>query len=163
MDDRFTKGFFAGVFGGIAANTWSFFSGYIGFTSLRFVDWAAITIYGHIPPFSSGEILVALVSNIVFTGMLGVAFAYLVPQVTSENIFLKGWVFAMATWFVIYGISVLYKVPGVVPIPMWTVLSDMISASTFGLVQAYTLASLVNSRSFLVAPAMKPKDGGDKE
>ena len=156
MDDRFTAGFIAGVFGGTAANAWGLFSGAIGFTSLRFVDWAGIMTFGHRPPFSSGEIFFALVTNIGLCGVLGIFFVFLITQITSKNLSLKGLIFAESAWFFFYSVSILFKVDGIAPLPLATCISDFIAAAIFGLVQAYVLQKLAVASSIRHTPAMVP-------
>ncbi|MEW6536939.1 MAG: hypothetical protein AB1454_15115 [Candidatus Auribacterota bacterium] len=40
MEDRLTRGFVAGVAGGIAMNAWGFLAGTLNMTTLRMVDWS---------------------------------------------------------------------------------------------------------------------------
>jgi len=159
MQDKLTRGFVAGIIGGIAANIWSFFSGAIGFTKLRFVDWASIIIYAHTPPFSFGETLWALLIQLGYTGGLGIIFIYLISKVTTRNLLFKGWLFAEAIWFLTYAITTLFKVDGAIPIALPTAISDFISSAVFGLVQAKALQMLpynADALSRMVAvPAMK--------
>jgi len=159
MEDRITNGFLAGTIGGITANVWGFTAGMFHLTTLRFVDWMAIILYGHVPPFTFGEIFLALLGHIVFCGMLGAAFAQLTPQNSSRNLIFKSWLYFMAVWFIIYTITTLFKTEGTTPLPVYTVLSNIISATILGVVQALVLRNLLSAGKqpeYRIVPAMKP-------
>lgn len=139
MKDRLTRGFVAGVAAGIVMNIFSLIVVYFNLTTQPFVYWAGSVVYGHNPPFTQGEIILALFAHLVFTGALGMIFIYLIPQVTSRNFLLKGWLFGILIWFVIYGIAHLFKLEVVIPTPLRTVASNFAGASIYGL----TLAAIV--------------------
>ena len=46
MHDRFTRGFTAGVLGGLLSSAWNLSSFYLNFSNLRYLDFAAIMTYG---------------------------------------------------------------------------------------------------------------------
>ena len=168
MEDRLTRGFSAGVVGGLLMNLWAFFAGMMGFTTRRIVDWAAIMIYAHRPPFTSGELLFAFFGQLFFAGALGVVFAYLVPRVTSRHLLFRGWFFSVMTWFFIYGVTTLFKVEGTVPTPLNTAIANFIAATIYGLVlpvalQAFTAKTGVAERRMQMAPAMKPLKAEDND
>jgi len=159
MQDKLTRGFFAGILGGLAANIWSLFSGAIGFTKLRFVDWSSIIIFAHTPPFTLGETAWAFFAQLLYTGILGILFVYLISKATTRNLLFKGWIFGEAIWFFTYALTTLFKVEGTIPIALTTAISDFISASLFGLVQARAIQMLPYRDDALsrmvAAPAMK--------
>jgi len=167
LEDRFERGFIAGVSGGIIMNIWSFISGYIQFTDLRMVDWAGIMFFGHTPPFTPVESVIAFFLQLGFSGFFGVLFAYLIPMLTSKSLHFKGLVFSSAVWFFIYGITTLFRVPGLVPAPAGTVVSNLISALLFGFVTSYVLKQFYAPAPFPIAtkmtavPAMKPVKKND--
>ena len=166
MEDRFTRGVVAGVIGGAAAAVFSFISGLMGFTTLRIADWLAIFIFAHTPPFSGGEMAYAALGQLVMAGSLGVGFAFWLPHVSGRNLLFKGWFFSVNVWFALYAVTALFSLQGTVPLPLKTAVSNFISASIFGLVQAYALRALApqKSASFFgvaMAPAMKPLEGED--
>lgn len=174
MKDKFTRGFFAGIAGGLAANGVSLFFGFLKITTLRFADWTGIIIFGHIPPFSTGEILFAIIGNIGFAGFLGIVFTYLISLIKSINLLFKGWVFSTFIWFFIYAITTLFKVEGTMPLPLNTAIANVITTSVFGLVLAGTLGKevekniateRVRNKFRMMAPAMKPieKNSDDTE
>jgi hypothetical protein len=140
--DRFMRGFVAGVAGGLAMQLWSFISYHLlGITMLRFLDWAAILIFGdHVA--NTAEAVTAFFIHLVFTGMLGIVFAFLIPQVTSRAYLLKGVIYALIVGFFIYVIPVLLQMPLLRETALGTSLSNQIGGVIWGLVTAYTLARL---------------------
>lgn len=165
MTDRFTRGLVAGIIAGVFSNVWAFLAGAMNFTTLRYADWAGIIIFGRTPPFTAGELVFATAAQIMFVGGLGILFAYLLPFFTERYYFLKGWIFSVMTWFLIYAVTSLFKVEGIVGLPLKTVLSNFVDASILGLVLAYSLLALhpaadkereVFSARGLPQPAAKP-------
>lgn len=147
MEDTLTRGFVAGIIGGIPTNAYSLFAGAIGITNLRTVDLIGALLYAYSPPFGYGEIVLALVGHILISGILGICFAYFIPIVTSRNIFLKGWIFSITIWFLVYAGATLFQVPGTVPTSLNTTINDLVSASIFGLVLPFVLRKLTPSYS----------------
>jgi uncharacterized membrane-anchored protein len=147
MEDTFTRGFVAGIIGGIPTNAYSLFAGAIGITDLRTVDLIGALLYAYSPPFGYGEIALALVGHILISGILGIGFAYFIPIVTSRNIFLKGWLFSITIWFLVYAGTTLFRVPGTIPTSLNTTITDLISATIFGLILAFALRKLTPSYS----------------
>lgn len=139
MKDRLTRGFVAGVAAGIVMNIYSFVVYNLNLTTLPFVHWAGIVVFGHTAPFTPGELILALFAHLVFTGALGMIFIYLIPQVTSKNFIFKGWLFGILTWFIIYGIAHLFKLEGVIPTPLRTAATNFGGASVYGLALAFVV------------------------
>lgn len=167
MTDRFTKGFIAGVIAGLTMNIWSWAVGSMKLTTLRMADWAGLILYGHRPPFDTTEFMIAQIAQLFFCGALGVFFAYFITWVKSRNIYLKGLLFSFMNWFACYSVATLYKVDGVIPIPVQTVVSNLIGATIFGLALAAALKALTPQKasenssakaysSIIAQPAMKP-------
>ncbi|KJS76102.1 MAG: hypothetical protein JL56_06045 [Desulfotomaculum sp. BICA1-6] len=144
MKDRLLRGFMAGVAGGVVMDVFNLASYYLGIAELRFLDWSALVIYGA-KPISIAETVFALIAHLIFTGILGIIFAYLLTLITSTNYLLRGALFGSTMWFLLYGISLMYKIEGTVPLHVDTAASDLISAVIFGLVLAETLHRLDNN------------------
>lgn len=141
LNDRLTMGFLAGVTGGIAMNIINLLSFYLGIAELRYLDWAAAVIFGTLPV-SPAEAVFALIAQILFVGVLGVVFAYLIVALSSRNHLLRGWLFGVAVWFAIYGLTLLFNVQETIPVRLDTAASDLVGASVYGLVMAETLRRL---------------------
>ncbi|MFZ5943118.1 MAG: hypothetical protein ACOYVD_03340 [Bacillota bacterium] len=95
-------------------------------------------IYG-IKPENTIETVFALVAQIIFSGVLGIIFAYLITQINSVNYLLKGGIFGSFTWFLLYGISLLYKIEATIPLHFDTAASDFAGAIIYGVVLAKTM------------------------
>lgn len=110
VQDRLTRGFIAGLVGGIAMNIVSLISYHIlNIAELRYLDWAAIVIYGT-KARNFAEVVFAQAIQLIFVGILGIIFAYLIPAISSKNYLLRGWLFGSFIWFLLYGISLLFKI-----------------------------------------------------
>ncbi len=169
MEDRLYRGFVAGIVGGVVSNTLSYLSYFLGITTLRLSDWAAILIFGHVPPFGLGEDIFAVFIQIGWSGAVGSVFAYFLVWVTNRKILFKAWMLGTTPFFVIYLLTALFKTPGTVPLPLNTVLSNYITSSIFGVVMGYsfkvldqTIMQQASSLELLAQPAAKPTDK-DKE
>jgi len=145
LEDRLTRGFIAGILSGILMNLESYTSYSLELNTLRYVDWTSIMMFGHIPPFEIGEIIWAQMSNLILAGVLGIIFVYLIPQVTSKNLLLKGWLYGVFIWITIYAFDpILLEVEGITTTPLRTSISNFVGASIFGLALAWFIKRLTN-------------------
>lgn len=165
MEDRLYRGFIAGVIGGVVATALGYILYLAGFNTLRASDWVSILMYAHTPPFGLGEQLLASFISIGWSGAIGSMFAYFLVWVTSRKILFKGWMFGTTPYFVIYLLTSLFQIPGTVPVPFSTALSNYITSSIFGVVMGYSFKVLdqatVEHRApfdLLAHPAAKPTD-----
>lgn len=102
--DRFYRGLLSGLAGGIVMNIWSMFSYHIlHFTTRRFLDWSAVILYGQLPR-NWFEALYALLLQLLWVGLLGVIFAFLIRDLsTSKGLLIKGVFFGVISGFIIMG------------------------------------------------------------
>jgi len=83
--DRYHRGLVAGMIAGIPMNIWDLISyHYLRFSELRYLDWSAVTIFGHLPK-GNAEIAFALISHFFWVGFLGMIFAFLIGKITSRK------------------------------------------------------------------------------
>ncbi len=137
--DRFFRGLIAGIVGGVAMNLWTLIAVFIfNWPIVRFIDWAAIMIYGDFPR-SHVEGLFSLMMQLLWVGVLGIIFAYLIPHITSRGYLLKGAVFGVVLGFLIYAIPTLLQMPLLAENSFITVLSNHIGGLIWGLTMAQTL------------------------
>lgn len=133
VKDRFVRGFIAGVIAGIAMNILNYILFYLlHFTSLRQLDYAAIALFGH-KATNLLEAIMGQVSQLFFSGALGVAFAYLITEINSKYSLFKGLIFSISVWFTVFTTGLLFKVPHLVQPPTNTVLSNLLGATVYGL------------------------------
>jgi len=137
LDDRFTKGLIAGICGGFISLSWGLTSKFIlHFTTLLYADFAAALVYGR-KAHDILEIAFSLLVVFMFFGAGGIAFAYLIRHIGSQNIILKGLFWGSAIWFASYVMSILYKVPELQHIPLKTSVSQLIGGFIWGSTMAW--------------------------
>ena len=141
LRDRLARGFIAGLTAGVAMNVINHLFYNLGWAELRYLDWAGVMIYGYIPV-TFGEMAFAQLAQLIFVGVLGVIFAYLIPLLTSRNHLLRGWLFSSVIWFLLYGITFIFDVKQTIPLHVGTASTDLIGASVYGLFLAEVLRRL---------------------
>lgn len=144
MNDRFVNGFLAGLLGGITMsilNLISFFA--LGIAELLYLDWASVLIFGYRYA-TTLEAVIGQIGQLFFSAIMGILFAFLLPFVSSRYYLFKGFVYGLVVWFGAYAITTLFKVTPLIPIKADTVMSNMFTASVYGLVLAETLRRLSN-------------------
>ena len=107
IEDRFTRGFLAGLTAGLAMNIFSLISLTLGWVEITFLDWAGVFIFGR-QPAGVPENAVALGGQLFFAAMNGVFFAYLRLRLTAS--YFKGTYFRPAD-LVRLAIAILFRVP----------------------------------------------------
>lgn len=142
LDDRLTRGFFAGILGGFPTLVWGLVSKYIlRFTTLLYADFASVLMMGHKPD-GIGEQLFSHFAVFMFYGLLGTVFAYMIKHVSSRNLAFKGILWGGIVWFASYAITLLYKVPEFTTIPLRTSISQLMGSALWGYVTALSFAYL---------------------
>lgn len=140
MKDRFTLGFVTGIIGSVPLNAMSLFNYHVThFVKLRYLDFAGYMIFGRLPG-SLPELILSQIVQIGFSGMLGALFAYFLVWVNKENYLFKGLIWGNGSWFIIYSITVLFKVPIISKPTFGTAMWEFISTSVYGVTLAFALA-----------------------
>lgn len=138
-NDRFTRGMLAGIIAGILTKFYDLSAYYLHFSSLRWLDVAGTMILGR-RPISPGEAVFATLGTWFFHAMLGIIFAFLSRRTLgSHNLLLKGWYYGVSCWFLIFAVLILFKMPGLSFIPLKTSVSNLVGASIWGLLLAWSL------------------------
>jgi uncharacterized membrane protein YagU involved in acid resistance len=145
LNDRVTRGFIAGVAGGVAMSVLDLISYLLGIVEILFLDWAATLIYG-CRYATVAEAVVAQAGQLFFSGLAGIIFAALIPSMTRRNLYFKGIIWGLAIWFGAYAITALFKVSPLFPVRVDTVLSNITGALIYGLVLAGVMKFLENRR-----------------
>lgn len=142
MNDRFMNGLLAGTIGGIAAGASDILLvDILKLGSLRFADFAAILLLGTKPD-TFVEYVFGKIGHVGFSAGLGVIFAYLVQLISSNYLYIKGVFFGLATWFFVYAVTLLFRVPGLTSISINSAVVDYVGSAIYGLVLAYALQRL---------------------
>ena len=137
--DRFTRGLIAGAIGGIAMNLWTVFAIFVlGLEVIRFIDWAGVLLYGRLPG-THLEAAFALLIQVLWASLLGVALAFLIGQVTSRVYYIKGAFFGIIAGFLIYAIPTVLQMPILSKHSFATVVSNHVGGLIWGVVTAKML------------------------
>lgn len=142
INDKFTRGWVAGTLGGLIGGILGFLSYTLGISQMHFTDWSAVLIFGRAQPFSLAEQVYALIVTAGSTGVIGILFAFLIPVINKENLYFKGWIIFLIPWWILYLVTALAKVEGVINLSLMTALSDGIVTSITGLLSVYFYRSL---------------------
>lgn len=129
---KMERGFIAGVIAAIPMNIWSFISyNLLKFTEIRFLDWAAIFLFGTLPK-SGIQVAMGLVFHFLWAGFLGTIFAYIFPETNARWYVGKAVIYSLLVAFFQYAISVLYSIPNLKILPTTTVISNHIGGIIWG-------------------------------
>lgn len=137
ISDRFTRGWIAGTCGGLLGGGLGFLPYYIGISTMRISDWSAILIFGREQPFSLADQVYAVFVLAGSTGATGIIFAFLLPLISEENMYFKGWIIFLIPWWIIYLLTALAKTEGTLNLSVMTTFSDGISTTIIGLTAVY--------------------------
>lgn len=134
MKDRFMNGVVAGILAGVvsALTDYLVVNG-LRIGSVRFVDFAGVFIYGE-RPHGLHEVIFAQIGALLFHGLLGAIFSYLLVHITSKYYLIKSILYGLLIWFAIYAIVTLFRVPFLVNTPFNAAVKDTVIAGLFGLV-----------------------------
>ena len=144
LTDRLTRGFLAGVVGGILMDIISYISLKLNIANFHHTDWPALILFGQ-QSANTVEVIFAMIIQLIFVGSLGILFTYLLTTLfSSKNHLFKGWLFGVMSWFLIYVIASLAKFPELTPLDTGTAITDFVIASVYGMVLAETIRWLEN-------------------
>lgn len=131
--DKVYYGLISGVIAGTIQNIISLIVYSLDITTLRYLDWMAIMLYGH-PPETILDGAFALLVQLGLTGFIGVVAVYLLPILKFEHYLVKGAFIGVGFFQFFYFITALFKVPGLQEIPTNTVISNFTIATVYGLI-----------------------------
>ncbi|MCK8818074.1 hypothetical protein MWH28_11965 [Natroniella sulfidigena] len=132
MEDRFTRGFVAGITAGILSFIINFGGKMLNLSTLVWSDFMGLFLLGKRP---EGVLPMAftLTSQFVLLGLMGIIFAFLITFFSSENYLLKSWLFGVTIWFSTYFLTFLFKLSEIEKIPIKTAITHAIGASVWGI------------------------------
>ncbi|SFG69578.1 hypothetical protein SAMN05660649_02393 [Desulfotomaculum arcticum] len=137
--DRTFRGAIAGIIGGIIMDVWDLISyHFLQIGSFRYLDWAAMMIYGE-PPENIYETIVSLITQVLWAGFLGIIFSFILIKITSRGYLIKGALYGFIASFIIFAIPVLFKVPHLDQTGPNTQISHFIGAIIYGVTTAAVL------------------------
>ena len=108
----------------------------------RYLDFSSFLVFGHLPR-GWPEAVLAQTVELMFSGVLGAIFVYLLDIISTRYLYFKSVVYAMAIWFAAYGIP---KVSALSPfrhMDFQTALSHLFTSLAEGVVVAFILTKVV--------------------
>ena len=142
MKDRTYYGFLAGIIAGIPQTVLNLISYYFNFAQIRYLDWMSIILFGD-KPIDNLQTMMAIVARIIFAGILGILFAHLMKHTSDEHYLFKGWIYGMTVMGLLYVVTSLLQVPQLTYTHTYTVISNSVTTSIFGLILAESLNRLL--------------------
>lgn len=134
MKDRFTDGLVAGVSAAIVAGVLNLVLNWIfDVHAKHFIDFAEVLLFGHKAQ-NWTEFGVAFVGYAIFSGIIGIAYGYLLPAFNHRYHLVKGVFISLAVWFIVFSIVQLSQHPHFAGNSLYTTVMNFASATAFGLV-----------------------------
>ena len=131
-EDEFIYSFIAGLSGGIIMSITDLILTKLNYVENAYYDWA----YSLITGFSSNnflELITGQITHYIFAGCLGILFSLFIKKIGTKYILFKGWFFGVVVWFSVHVIVNLFHFQPLNKIPLSQVISDLITASIFGI------------------------------
>jgi hypothetical protein len=141
MQDRFTQGIMAGIIGWFFQAIFTLSLVALKVSKLSFADFGAVLAFNHKPK-GILEFLLAEFIVIVMQSALGGVFAWWIKRIASANILLKGAFFGGFSWFTIFTMATLYKLPEIYPIGSGTASIILTGSVIYGFMMAWGLLLL---------------------
>ena len=140
--DRFFRGMTAGIIAAVPMNLWSFLSfHYLDWSERRFADWGTILLLGS-PPNNALELMLGLFLQLVWAGFLGIVYAYLIKNFTSQGYLIKGAYFGILSGFFTYSAPVLLGSSYLEQTSAATAASQIVGGLVWGITAAVSLRIL---------------------
>ena len=144
MLDKITKGFLAGTAGGFTMSILDLILYYIiKFDDELYLEWGSIVVFGRLPE-NIGEMIIGQISKITFAGFLGVIYFLFMKRQKIKINLINGTIFGTFSWFIIYGISILFRVPYLTTHSFEAVIATFLGAVTYGVTLTTTAKQLNN-------------------
>lgn len=138
IDDRFTRGIFAGTVGAVAQNLYIYLAHLLGFTSLHYEDYAEMLIFLKLQKGAFPTVM-GLIGHFIWDIFLGIIFVYIIKSSSSRFYLVKGVVYGILIWFFVKVVMTLFRMPIFSSPSTRSTLIFLIGAVFYGLVIAYVL------------------------
>ncbi len=139
--DRISVGFISGLIAGAAMIVIDWGGYLLGLYNERLLNWASTITLGRLPN-TAFEVVFTQLEQILFSGFMGIPFAYVLLKLTSKNLLLKGWIYGVFVQEVTYALAIAFRLPNLEVHTFNATISHLLSASVYGLVLAYVLKRL---------------------
>ncbi len=130
--DRFLRGFISGLLAGAIMQALNLFLvKVLNFGQDLLIDYSGEMLTGS-KPATILEGAVYSIGHLIWTGFLGAIFVYLLLLINSNFIILKGIIFSLVSWFLLYGAGIMFEIPLLKISSISTVISIGITGVLFG-------------------------------
>lgn len=143
MRDRVLIGFVSGLLGGIGTDivNWILFS--LGYTEVRFLEWASAVFLGHLPV-NTAEIIALQATQTIWDGLLGILFVVLIPLIEPDHLIFKGLMYSIFLFLTFRAISVLFDLVYLNDLPLNAFLSNVLCSIVWGVLTAFFILRFAN-------------------
>lgn len=138
MRDRFVNGLIAGAIAGLVMDIIDLIGYVLKIDNVRYLDFAAIIAFGKTAS-NFGEFIIGLLVALGFQAILGSIFAFLILNIKSKYIYIKGIVFGISVWFIIYSLIIMFKATQFPKADLSDAISHIINTAAYGVVLAFML------------------------
>ncbi len=141
--DRTLKGFIAGIGAGLivsAINLPAYYWFHI--IKIRFLDWAAILVLRGLPQ-NAVETIFALIQQLLWDGVMGIIFAFLLPVISWRGYKTKGAIYGILLSFIFSSLAIMFRLPFLSEkAPLDTVMFNNLCVILWGIIVAIILKKL---------------------
>ncbi|TCL65924.1 hypothetical protein EDC14_101654 [Hydrogenispora ethanolica] len=141
MKDRFMNGYVAGVVADIPIVILDMLSGLFHLDKFDYIHFVTIFAFSERNP-NIWETLFALMIQLFFAGVLGVAFSYLLPHISERYFYSKGLIWGVLVWFMIYAVDIIFKIEDGLKMDFRTAVTHFILSVIWGWLMAWMLKRL---------------------
>ncbi len=141
--DRTLKGFIAGISAGLIVSAIHLPAYYwFHIIKIRFLDWAAILVLRGLPQ-NAVETIFSLIQQLLWDGVMGIIFAFLLPAISWRGYKIKGAIYGMLLSFVFCSLAIMFRLPFLSEkAPLETILFNNLCVILWGIIVAVILKKL---------------------
>jgi hypothetical protein len=138
MKDRMVYGAIAGAAGGVLQEIYGYLLKVYDLTDRGFIDFGRAVILYEVKD-GALEIILAIISHLTLSLLLGILFAYIVKNASHELYYAKAFIYGLSTWFILHAAGTALRLPMFFNIPSPAALATLIGAFLYSFSLAYLL------------------------
>jgi hypothetical protein len=131
-DDKFIRGFWFGIAGGVVKNLLTLIFYFLFKIHLTFLGYASVVVFTHFAT-NLFENLVALFAEITYGLTWSILFSYTLGENIQKHYVLKGFLYGLFIWFVLRVVIFLFRITSLYYHNPITALADVATAVAFGI------------------------------
>ncbi|HOJ85194.1 MAG TPA: hypothetical protein PKY23_10870 [Bacillota bacterium] len=110
----------------------------LNLNSLRWADFMGKFLLGT-KPVGPAEFALTVVAEFILLGLFGTVFSLITPHLSSVNYLVKGLAFGAFIWLFSYFLTNMFHLPGLMRVPVKTVITHLIAGLLWGLALSVAL------------------------